>query len=158
MFFNNYAQLDKLGNVIAEDHGQDFVMSAISEDVEIHVHFLQVITTDGTDYYSTANNFIPLNFTDVTVLGPFPGILLACDNNNNAILPRYNHLYWDPSLSAVFSPSPTDPPSPSSTPSKQKKPVYPIAVGVSLGLVGAAVLVVIALYVFFPPFKSFIKR
>ena len=156
LFFNNFAQLDKVGNVLANDYGQDFELSAVSDDVEIHIHLLQVTTTDGVDYYAPANQFSALNFSDVTALGPIPGIMIICDNNNAPLVPRYHHLYWDPSLSAIFSPAPTTPSESSSPSSKHKKPIYPIAVGVSLGLVALAVVAVVALFFLYPPFKRLV--
>jgi len=157
MFFLNSALLDHPGNVIGKDDGQDFYFTASSDDVFIHLQFLKVMTTDGIDSYASVNNFIPLNFTQATTVGPFPGILMVCDHANNPIVPRYKHLYWDPSLDAVFSPLPSPPPSSTPT-SSSKKPVYPIAVGVSLGIVALLVIVVLLLYIFFPPFKSLIRR
>lgn len=96
---------------------------------------------------------LPLDLEDGT--GGFLGVDAAfdfCEPNTTAYTPlrRWNHYYYDPSLSVVFGSVP-NPSSPKNT--KAQKTVWPIAVGVSLGVV-LIIIILVLLVVFVRPIRN----
>lgn len=152
-FFPIYANLSKNGNFSGTDFGQDLIIDAHNDIVKFSFYFLKVTTLDGLDYYSPINDFAGdyLNFLSQPEM-EFPAVMIVCDDLSKPVVPRYKHLFWDPTLSAVFAAPVTE--EPPHTPKGKSNRAVAIGVGVSVGVVAAFILVFVAAFLMIPSFKA----
>ena len=85
--------------------------------------------------FSTENFYYPL-YSGVAFCTPF----------------HYEKLIYDPTLSVLFGPSPSNTPE-----SKSSSKAWKIAVGVSLGAVALIVLAIILLVIFYAPARNYVR-
>lgn len=141
-FFRMEGVLDEPGTIGWLDIGQQFSLSATSTHANLEFDFVKVTVTDDTSYFAPVNTVYNFTFpTPVQTSTQIPTVLAVCNNTNGAITPRYSHLYWDPTLSALFLSDINDPANNSSN------RTVAIAVGVSVGAVVLIVLIIILIYV-----------
>lgn len=135
--------LDKPGTIGWVDIGQHFTLTAKSDDATLEFDFVKVTTTDDVPYFASVNTVYNYTFPElVQDSTQVPTVLAICNNTNGAILPRYKHLYWDPTLSALFTQDPSNPGT-----SKSVNKTTAIAAGVSVGAVVLVVAAVVIIYV-----------
>lgn len=94
-------------------------------------------------------SFIPWNRPNLTVN---VGAVFACRDD----LGHWDHLMYDPTLGALFSSfvSPTTPGDASNPTSNSKTTAIAVGVSVSAAVVIGAIIV--ALFIFYPPFRKFV--
>lgn len=142
-FFLMQGVLDKPGTIGWLDIGQHFTLTAVSDDATLEFDFIKVTVTDDVSYFAPVNTVYNYTFPSlVTDSTQIPTVLAVCNNTNGAILPRYSHLFWDPTLSALFTQDPSDPASSSGV-----NKTAAIAAGVSVGAVLLIVVAIVVIYI-----------
>lgn len=101
---------------------------------------------DGTDYFSSENNFpFTIDFPSMHSF-PFPGVFKICGADWHTISERFQQVYWDPSLEALFTPPPD---------SIGQKPLNPAAYAVPIAVLGVALAVAaVGVFVINPMIKA----